>query len=191
MKRRINTRWLIPALIAAAGLWGTAARAERAPTDFITISNERIEITGSDRLVVSWEFTAETESLRLTREAMEDAIVTVLYEVRLFERDGTPAAVIPAAVIDPRDGDNETTTHETIFFNDEDFFIMRENALMFSMDASDFDIVSAYGTGEVSGRFTKEISGTARIDTPRSFSIRKTVITVTEVFLSLPTDQDQ
>jgi hypothetical protein len=78
-----------------------------------------------------------------------------------------------------------------IFFNNKDFLVMRENALMFSLDASDFDIVSAFGTGEVSGRFTKKISGTARIEKPIRHSIRTVEIVVTEVFLYLPTEQDQ
>jgi len=194
MKRHITTKLLTLTACAVACLWAMNARAERIPVDFITISGERVDATtsGSNRLQVSWEFTAETDSLRLTEEDRSGAIITALYEVRLFDWGDSPAAVIPNSIIDPDEDDNvESSVTATIFFNNEDFLVMRENALMFSLDASDFDIVSAYGTGDVTGRFSKKISGVARIENPIRSSIRSLEIVITEVFLYLPTDQDE
>ena len=193
MKRLFKARWFALAVIVAVCWWGAAVRAQRMPVDFITVDRERMELTesGSNRLLVSWEFTAETESVRLTQRVKDGAIITVLYEVRLLDRGGSLTTVIPGAVIESGNGDNESTVGATIFFDDEDFLVMRENALMFSMDASDFYIVAAYGTGEVTGRFTKTISGTACIEKPMRRSTRSIEIAVTEVFVYLPSDQDE
>ena len=193
MKRHITTRLITLAVVFAVCWWGAPVRAERVPVDFITVSGERMESTssGSNRLLLSWEFTAETDSLRLIREDKDSAIITVLYEVLLLDWDGSPLVIIPGAIDDSGDGDNTDAIGATIFFDDEDFLVMRENALMFSMDGSDFDIVAAYGTGEVWGRFTKKMSGTARIERPARFSPHRMEIVVTEVFLSLPIDRDE
>jgi len=193
MKIYSTARWITLAAAAAVCWWCVVARAERMPTDFVAVSGERMESvsSGSGRLLISWEFVAETDSLRLTSEARDAAIITVLYEVRLLDWDGSPTTIIPGAVIDSDDHDDTGVGGATIFFNDEDFLVMRENALMFSMDASDFNIVAAYGTGEVSGRFRKKISGAARIEKPTRFSRRRIEIVITEIFLRLPPDEDE
>lgn len=193
MKRHITTQLITLAVVFAACWWGVTVRAERVPVDFVTVSGERMESTssGSNRLLLSWVFTAETDSLRLTLEDKDSSIITVLYDVRLLDWDGSAMMIIPGAIDDPGDGDDMDTVGSTIFFNDEDFLIMRENALSFSMDGSDFDIAAAYGTGEVWGRFMKKISGTARIEKPARFSPHRMEIVVTEVFLSLPTGRDE
>jgi hypothetical protein len=100
MKKHRTTRLLALAVCAAACWWGAAARAERMPVDFITVSGERADVTasGSNRLQVSWEFTAETDALRLAGEDRDGVVLTVLYEVRLYDHGGSTAAVIPDSI---------------------------------------------------------------------------------------------
>jgi len=193
MKQHGKIGWIALVLFLVACGWGATVRAERMPVDFVTVSKEHLDVTasGSGRLQVSWEFTAETESLSLDREARDAAIITVFYEVRLFDHGNTLAAVIPGAAGDTDSVDAENAVGATIFLNDEDFLVMRENALMFSMDASDFNIVAATGSGEVTGRFTKKVSNTARIDSSTWNRRRGMEIVVTEVFLFLPSDPDE
>ena len=190
MKRHVKTRLVALAAILIVCGWGGAVRAERMPVNFVHVSGERMKsaASGTDRLMISWEFTAETESFSLTEKTKDATFLTVLYEVRLLDRSGSLAAVIPGTGLEARDCEDIGTFGATIFFNEEDMLVMRENALIFSMDASDFNIVSAYGTGEITGRFMKKISGAARIEKPISYSIRRMEIIITEVFLHSPPD---
>ena len=126
MKQHGKIGWIALVLFLVACWWGAAARAERMPVDFVTVSKEHLDVTasGSGRLQLSWEFTAETESLSLDREAKDAAIITVFYEVRLYNHGNTLAAVIPGAAGDTDSLDAESSAGATIFLNDEDFLVI-------------------------------------------------------------------